>query len=82
MRRWFVDPLLAQLKQGAAPEALADAAAAGLLAGTLPFLGLTTALAVVAWKLYPVTPRNVPHSAGYVRSTMPVETYVTVTPLP
>jgi hypothetical protein len=35
MRRWFLDPILAQLKQGAAPEALADAVAAGLLAGTL-----------------------------------------------
>jgi uncharacterized protein (DUF2062 family) len=54
LRRLFVDPLLAQLKQGATPEALANAVAAGLLAGTLPFLGLTTALAGLLgwlWKL-------------------------------
>ena len=53
-RRRLVEPLGSQLRQGATPEALADAVAAGLLAGTLPFLGLTTAFAALLgwlWKL-------------------------------
>ncbi len=45
------DPLVAELKQGATPEGLANSAAVGAAIGLLPFLGTTTFLCFVAGRL-------------------------------
>ena len=43
-RRWIVEPLLAQLRQGITAEKLALTIAIGAMAGTFPVLGSTTIL--------------------------------------
>lgn len=48
LRRWFWEPLLAQLRQGLSPERLAWTVAAGLALGTYPVLGTTTLLCLGA----------------------------------
>ncbi len=45
------DPLVAELKQGATPEGLANSTAVGAAIGLLPFLGTTTFLCFVAGRL-------------------------------
>ena len=47
-RRKLLDPLARQLRQGVSPERLALAVALGLVLGTFPVLGATTALCAVA----------------------------------
>lgn len=44
LRRWFWEPLLAQLRQGLSPERLAWTVASGLALGIFPVLGSTTLL--------------------------------------
>lgn len=48
LRRKLVDPLARQLTQGVTPERLALALALGVVLGTFPVLGATTALCAVA----------------------------------
>lgn len=43
-RRWLVDPLLAQLRQGVSPQALALTLAIGGTLGIMPILGISTVL--------------------------------------
>ena len=43
-RRWCVEPVLAQLRQGITPDKLALTMAVGAMAGTFPVLGSTTIL--------------------------------------
>jgi uncharacterized protein (DUF2062 family) len=45
------DPLVAELRQGATPEGLANSAAVGAAIGLLPFLGVTTFLCFLAGRL-------------------------------
>ncbi len=45
------DPLIAELRQGVTPEALATAVATGAALGLLPFLGATTAACALAGRL-------------------------------
>jgi hypothetical protein len=45
------DPLVAELRQGATPEALATAVATGAALGLLPFLGTTTLACALAGRL-------------------------------
>jgi len=45
------DPLVAELRQGTSPEALATAVATGAALGLLPFLGTTTAACALAGRL-------------------------------
>ena len=51
LRRKVRDPLVAELRQGATPEALATAVATGAALGLLPFLGTTTAACALAGRL-------------------------------
>ncbi len=55
VRAWLArkvrDPLIAELRQGATPEALASAVATGAALGLLPFLGTTTAACALAGRL-------------------------------
>jgi hypothetical protein len=51
LRRKVRDPLVAELRQGATPEALATAVATGTALGLLPFLGTTTAACALAGRL-------------------------------
>jgi uncharacterized protein (DUF2062 family) len=44
IRRRFVDPLLALLTQGVAPERLALSVAIGIVVGNVPILGISTVL--------------------------------------
>ena len=48
LRRKLLDPLARQLTQGVSPERLALAVALGVVLGTFPVLGATTALCAVA----------------------------------
>ncbi len=50
-RRWLVDPLLAQLRQGVTPQALALTLAIGGTLGIMPILGISTLLcgALAVW---------------------------------
>jgi len=45
------DPLVAELRQGTSPEALATAVATGAALGLLPFLGTTTAACALAGRV-------------------------------
>jgi len=45
------DPLVAELRQGTSPEALATAVATGAALGLLPFLGTTTAACALAGRI-------------------------------
>jgi uncharacterized protein (DUF2062 family) len=47
-RRWFVDPLLQQLKQGVSPEKIALTLAVGSAVALFPILGTTTLLCLAA----------------------------------
>ena len=51
LRRKVRDPLVAELRQGVTPEALATAVATGGALGLLPFLGTTTAACALAGRL-------------------------------
>jgi hypothetical protein len=51
LRRKLRDPLVAELRQGVTPEALATAVATGAALGLLPFLGTTTAACALAGRL-------------------------------
>ena len=51
LRRKVRDPLVAELRQGVTPEALATAVATGAALGLLPFLGTTTAACALAGRL-------------------------------
>lgn len=51
LRRKVRDPLVAELRQGVSPEALATAVATGAALGLLPFLGTTTAACALAGRL-------------------------------
>jgi uncharacterized protein (DUF2062 family) len=51
LRRKVRDPLVAELRQGVTPEALATAVATGASLGLLPFLGTTTAACALAGRL-------------------------------
>ena len=51
LRRKVRDPLVAELRQGTSPEALATAVATGAALGLLPFLGTTTAACALAGRL-------------------------------
>lgn len=48
VRRWFVQPLISQLKQGATPSKLALTLAVGMALGVFPILGSTTLLCLLA----------------------------------
>ncbi len=48
LRRRLVEPISRQLTQGASPSRLALALAMGLVLGTIPILGATTALCAIA----------------------------------
>lgn len=51
-RRWMLDPVLAQLRQGISVERIAWTIAFGVTLGMFPLLGTTTLLcALVAWAL-------------------------------
>ncbi len=57
LQRRIRDPLAAELRLGATPESLAQATATGAAIGVLPFLGLTTFVALLvgrAQKLNPI----------------------------
>ncbi|MEN9814610.1 MAG: hypothetical protein RLZZ412_592 [Verrucomicrobiota bacterium] len=51
LRRKVRDPLVAELRQGVTPEALATAVATGAALGLLPVLGTTTAACALAGRL-------------------------------
>ena len=52
LRRRVRDPLVAELRQGATPEAVAAAVAISFAIAILPFIGLTTLLCLVAGRLF------------------------------
>ena len=52
LRRKVRDPLLAELRQGATPEAVAAAVAVSLALAVVPFIGLTTVLCLVAGRVF------------------------------
>jgi uncharacterized protein (DUF2062 family) len=57
LQRRIRDPLVAELRLGATPESLAQATATGAAIGVLPFLGLTSLVALAvgrAQKLNPI----------------------------
>ncbi len=48
----ITDPILKQLKQGVSPEKLAQSVAFGMVLGTLPVLGTTTSLCILAAAIF------------------------------
>jgi len=52
LRRRVRDPLVAELRQGATPEAVAAAVTVSLALAVVPFIGLTTLLCLVAGRLF------------------------------
>ena len=51
LRRRVRDPLVAELRQGATPEAVSAAVTVSLALAVVPFIGLTTLLCLVAGRL-------------------------------
>ena len=56
IREKLIDPILNLLKQGVTPEKLSWSFAVGILLGTFPILGITTALCVLATFLFKLNP--------------------------
>jgi len=52
LRRRVRDPLVAELRQGATPEAVSAAVAISFAIAILPFIGLTALLCLVAGRLF------------------------------
>lgn len=46
------DPLLAQLKQGVSPQKLAQSVAFGIVLGSVPVIGVTTSLCLIAAAIF------------------------------
>jgi uncharacterized protein (DUF2062 family) len=52
LRRKVRDPLVAELRQGATPEAVSAAVSVSLALAIVPFIGLTTLLCLIAGRLF------------------------------
>jgi uncharacterized protein (DUF2062 family) len=52
LRRRVRDPLVAELRQGATPEAVSAAVVVSFAIAILPFIGLTTVLCLIAGRLF------------------------------
>ena len=52
LRRRVRDPLVAELRQGATPEAVSAAVTVSFAIAILPFIGLTTLLCLLAGRLF------------------------------
>ena len=52
LRRKVRDPLVAELRQGATPEAVSAAVTVSLALAIVPFIGLTTLLCLIAGRLF------------------------------
>lgn len=52
LRRKVLDPLVAELRQGATPEAVSAAVVVSFAIAIIPFIGLTTLLCLVAGRLF------------------------------
>ncbi len=52
LRRRVCDPLVAELRQGATPEAVSAAVVVSFAIAILPFIGLTTLLCLLAGRLF------------------------------
>lgn len=52
LRRKVRDPLVAELRQGATPEAVSAAVTVSLALAVVPFIGLTTLLCLIAGRLF------------------------------
>ena len=52
LRRKVRDPLIAELRQGASPEAVSAAVSVSLALAIVPFIGLTTLLCLIAGRLF------------------------------
>ena len=52
LRRKVRDPLVAELRQGATPEAVSAAVAVSFAIAIVPFIGLTTLLCLIAGRLF------------------------------
>lgn len=48
----ITDPIMKQLRQGVSPEKLAQSVAFGMVLGTLPVIGVTTSLCVLAAAIF------------------------------